>query len=191
MRATVVGVSKKAKRLRSRSSSFSTSRDKTREKTHFNTKRGTKDQKMRLRKKKILLSLELKRTVLLYAPYKFSTMRLCTLGSLKSRSICAFVRLLLPCNSSSSSSSSAKIRAVRNLSSMREDCGADFPPSVPEGFDLRARRRRPIVSIILSSSSVRRFLRPERKREETLCRCRRPDLNASADLSQNCIYENE
>ena len=134
---------------------------------------------------------KLKRTLLLYAPYKFSTMRLCTLGSLKSRSICAFVRLLLPCNSSSSSSSSAKIRAVRNLSSMREDCGADFPPSVPEGFALRARRRRPIVSIILSSSSVRRFLRPERKREETLCRCRRPDLNASADLSQNCIYERE
>ena len=155
MRATAVGVSKKAKSLRSRSSSFSTSRDKTREKTHFNTKRGTKDQKMRLRKKKILLSLELKRTVLLYAPYKFSTMRLCTLGSLKSRSICAFVRLLLPRNSSSSSSSSAKIRAVRNRSSMREDdCGADFPPSVPEGFDLlRARRRRPIVVIIILSSS--------------------------------------
>ena len=106
------------------------------------------------RKTKILLSLERKRTLLLYAPYKFSTMRLCTLGSLKSRSICAFVRLLLPCNSSSSSSSSAKIRAVRNLSSMREDCGADFPPSVPEGFDLRARRRRPIVVVsILSSSS--------------------------------------
>ena len=105
------------------------------------------------RKTKILLSLERKRTLLLYAPYKFSTMRLCTLGSLKSRSICAFVRLLLPCNSSSSSSSSAKIRAVRNLSSMREDCGADFPPSVPEGFDLRARRRRPII--ILSSSSSR------------------------------------
>ena len=106
------------------------------------------------RKTKILLSLERKRTLLLYAPYKFSTMRLCTLGSLKSRSICAFVRLLLPCNSSSSSSSSAKIRAVRNLSSIREDCGADFPPSVPEGFDLRARRRRPIVVVsILSSSS--------------------------------------
>ena len=50
-------------------------------------------------------------------------MRLCTLGSLKSRSVCAFVRLLLPCNSSSSSSSSAKIRAVRNLSSIREIAG--------------------------------------------------------------------
>ena len=100
-------------------------------------------------------SLERKRTVLLYAPYKFSTMRLCTLGSLKSRSICAFVRLLLPRYSLSSSSSSSKIRAVRNRSSMREDdCGADFPPSVPEGFDLlRARRRRPIVISILSSSS--------------------------------------
>ena len=106
------------------------------------------------KKKKILLSLKRERTLLLYAPYKFSTMRLCTLGSLKSRSICAFVRLLLPCNSSSSSSSSAKIRAVRNLSSIREDCGADFP-SVPEGFDLRARRRRPIVIILSSSSSSR------------------------------------
>ena len=136
------------------------------------------------RKTKILLSLERKRTLLLYAPYKFSTMRLCTLGSLKSRSICAFVRLLLPCNSSSSSSSSAKIRAVRNLSSMREDWGADFPPSVPEGFDLRARRRRPIGIIILSSSSssswrwsevynaqnTERERERERKRKETLCR---------------------
>ena len=131
------------------------------------------------KKKKILLSLKRERTLLLYAPYKFSTMRLCTLGSLKSRSICAFVRLLLPCNSSSSSSSSAKIRAVRNLSSIREDCGADFP-SVPEGFDLRARRRRPIVIILSSSSSSRwsevynaQNTEREREREkakETLCR---------------------
>ena len=121
-----------------------------------NTKRGRKERSKDVmrKKKKILLSLKRERTLLLYAPYKFSTMRLCTLGSLKSRSICAFVRLLRPFNSLSSSSSSAKIRAVRNLSSIREDCGADFP-SVPEGFDLRARRRRPIVIILSSSSSSR------------------------------------
>jgi len=151
------------------------------------------------RKTKILLSLERKRTLLLYAPYKFSTMRLCTLGSLKSRSICAFVRLLFPCNSSSSSSSSAKIRAVRNLSSMREDCGADFPPSVPEGFDLRARRRRPIVVVsILSSSSSWRWwsevYNTERERESA----KRdfvsiiPSTRFEHKLTfPFCIYENE
>jgi hypothetical protein len=148
------------------------------------------------RKTKILLSLERKRTLLLYAPYKFSTMRLCTLGSLKSRSICAFVRLLLPCNSSSSSSSSAKIRAVRNLSSMREDCGAVFPPSVPEGFDLRARRRRPIVviSILSSSSSEHRKREREREREKA-----QRDFVLSIPSTRFehkltfpfCIYENE
>jgi len=151
------GVSKKMKRLYSCSSSFSISRDTRGE----NTKRdiwcntnadGTKDQKMRLERRRFSSSLHLfkrERTLLLYATYKFSTMRLCTLGSLKSCSICAFVRLLL-CPSSSSSSSSAKIRAVRNLSSILEDCGADFPPSFPpEGFDLRERRRRPIITSFL------------------------------------------
>lgn len=127
--------------------------EKTQNDIWFNTNAdGTKDQKMRLERRRFSSSLHLfkrERTLLLYATYKFSTMRLCTLGSLKSRSICAFVRLLL-CPSSSSSSSSAKIRAVRNLSSILEDCGADFPPSFPspEGFDFLERRRRPMTSFL-------------------------------------------